>query len=154
MSTVSPRTTHISQRREDISLAKTQPLPPIVPLPRRPFVVARTRQPQTGARSRSVSTVLSGWLGLFALLNLGDILSTYIGLANGMREGNPLMGTLLSHYGFTALVVYKVLVVLAVTGGILLLRSFSFSVARVTIVICNVLVALVVLMNILQFAMS
>jgi hypothetical protein len=58
------------------------------------------------------------------------------------------------NYGFAALIGYKLAVVVAVSAGVLLLRSFSSHIARVTIRICAVLVALVVLTNVLQFIAS
>jgi hypothetical protein len=92
-------------------------------------------------------------LGLFVLLNVGDLVSTYVALGIGMREGNPLMSALLQHYGFASLIVYKVAVVAVVGGGVLLLRRFHPRLAHVTIWVCNVLVFAAVFLNILQFNM-
>lgn len=142
---------------DHFSLAPTQPLPLIVPSMPRPFVVARVTQPvrvRPIVRPKVAGRLLPLWLAVFALLNLGDILSTYIGLSSGMREGNPLMSSLLAHYGFGALIVYKVLVVVAVTAGVLLLRTFQLKIARITIAVCNILVLLVVAMNVIQFVLS
>ena len=91
-------------------------------------------------------------LGLFALLNIADLVSTFVGLHSGMREGNPLMSGLLLHYGFAALIVYKVVVILAVTLGVYFLRSVHTRIARTTISVCNLLVLGVVLVNVAQFA--
>ncbi len=119
---------------------------PRTPRPARP----RVTRPLT--RPRAAGAYLPPLLALFAVLNLGDLASTYLGLASGMREGNPLMSTLLGHYGFGALIVYKALVILAVTGGVYLLRSFHLKIAHVTIWVCNALVFAVVVLNLVQFA--
>lgn len=103
------------------------------------------------ARSKGMGRWLSELLALFAVLNIGDIVSTYIGLAGGMREGNPLMSTMLAHYGFGALIVYKAVVIVAVTAGIYVLRAFHTSIATITICICNALVLGVVILNVVQF---
>lgn len=90
-------------------------------------------------------------LALFAVLNIGDLVSTFIGLQGGMREGNPLMNALLTHYGFGALIFYKVLVIVAVTAGIYVLRAFHTKIATLTIWVCNALVLGVVIMNVVQY---
>ncbi len=88
---------------------------------------------------------------VFAVLNAADLISTFVGLHHGMREGNPLMSMLLATYGFAALVFYKVIVVAAVAFGVRLLREFRVSVAKVTIVVCNLLVLFVVIANVAQY---
>jgi hypothetical protein len=93
---------------------------------------------------------LAFWIALFCLLNAGDLLSTYLALGIGMREGNPLMSTLLAHFGFAALIVYKLLVVGVVGVGVVALRRFHPRLARITIVVCNALVFLAVSLNVLQ----
>jgi hypothetical protein len=151
---VPPHTTHTTRNdwhtREQLPVAKTQPLP--VTEMASPHAYAT--RPQALARSRPGGMPLLVWLGIFGLLNGVDILSTWVGLANGMHEGNPLMSTLLGNYGFGALIGYKLAVVVTVSAGVLLLRSFSSHIARLTIRICAVLVALVVLTNVLQFIAS
>src|SRR5258707_6999712 len=97
---------------------------------------AYAARPQALARPRPGGMPLLVWLGIFGLLNGVDILSTWVGLANGMREGNPLMDGLLGNYGFGALIGYKFPVVLAVNACVLLLRSFSSHITCVTIRIC------------------
>jgi|SRR5579859_30570 len=104
-----------------------------------------------GAPARTALVKLALSLVLFALLNAGDLVSTYAGLHSGMREGNPLMSGLLVQYGFAALIVYKAVVIVAVSVGVYLLRTFSKVIATATIWVCNVLVCAVVVMNILQF---
>lgn len=103
------------------------------------------------ARARDRGHWLPELLALFAVLNIGDLVSTFIGLAGGMREGNPLMSTLLAHYGFGALIFYKVVVIVAVTAGIYILRAFHTSIATITIWVCNALVFGVVVMNVVQY---
>jgi len=91
------------------------------------------------------------WLALFAILNAFDLITTYIDLHAGMREGNPLMRALLNQNGFGALIFYKALMVIVVSVGILLLsRSYS-RLSRITLAICNVLVLAVVLSNFIQY---
>jgi hypothetical protein len=123
----------------------------------RPFVVTRMVQPMTStsrlpARARWSIAFLPAMLALFAVLNVLDLVSTFIGLHSGMREGNPLMSGLLLHYGFGALIIYKVVVILAVTLGVYFLCSIHMRIARTTISVCNVLVLGVVLVNVAQFA--
>ncbi len=109
----------------------------------KPHVVARAR----GKRGHWLPQLLA----LFAVLNVGDLVSTFIGLEGGMREGNPLMNALLMHYGFGALIFYKVLVIVAVTAGVYVLRAFHKSIANITIWVCNALVFGVVVMNVVQY---
>lgn len=125
----------------------------------RPFVIARTMPARAAvaasaarpARLPATRSFLVPLLGLFALLNAGDLASTYVGLLHGMREGNPLMGALLAQYGFGALILYKLLVIAAVVAGIMFLRAFHRRVASVTIWVCNALVLLVVVINVAQY---
>ena len=139
-------------RGDHFSLELTRPL--VVRHPARPFVVgsapARARA-RAAARARARLGMLPVWLGLFALLNAGDLISTYVGLHGGLHEGNPLMDGLLMHFGFSALIVYKVLVVVAVSLGVMMLRRFHRGISSVTIGICNVLVLGVVILNVLQY---
>jgi hypothetical protein len=155
---VPPHTPHttgsVRQTREQLAVAKTEPLLASEMAPPHPYGALRAARPRAFARPHTGGMPLLVWLGVFALLNGVDILSTWVGLANGMREGNPLMSALLGNYGFAALIGYKLAVVVAVSAGVLLLRSFSSHIARVTIRICAVLVALVVLTNVLQFIAS
>ena len=91
------------------------------------------------------------WLALFAILNACDLLTTYLDLHAGMREGNPLMRILLEQDGFGALVFYKALMVLVVSAGILALSRGYPLLSRITLAICNVLVLAVVLSNFIQY---
>ncbi|MFI5271519.1 MAG: DUF5658 family protein [Ktedonobacterales bacterium] len=125
----------------------------------RPFVVARAAPPRAAhpvAPPRAARPHASGALllalALFALLNAGDIVSTFVGLQGGLREGNPLMSVLLMRYGFSALIAYKLLVIGVVAAGVFLLRDLHLRVAHVTMWICNLLVLGVVLSNIVQYA--
>lgn len=103
---------------------------------------------------RRAFPVLALWIALFALLNAGDLISTYVALGIGMREGNPLMSALLARYGFEALIVYKLLVIAVVGCGVLLLRRFHARLANITILICNALVFLAVFLNVLQLRIA
>lgn len=100
---------------------------------------------------RRTTQLLVASLLLYAAVNIADLVSTYVGLRHGLREGNPLMSHLLGAYGFSALILYKVFVVAVVSCGVLILRNAYPRVARVTVVVCNLLVAGAVLLNIMQF---
>lgn len=137
-------------------LYATRPLwtPQSLPAEMRHMLWQANSDGHDGGRARKVrdgGRWLPELLVLFAVLNIGDIVSTFIGLAGGMREGNPLMSMLLEHYGFGALIFYKALVIVAVTAGIYLLRAFHTSIATITIWICNALVLGVVVMNVVQY---
>ena len=93
------------------------------------------------------------WLAVYVAFNVGDLVSTYIGLHSGLHEGNPLMGSLLREHGFGALIVYKLLVVIAVVVGVQVLRHRHARLASITITICNTLVGLAVLLNLVQYAL-
>jgi hypothetical protein len=101
--------------------------------------------------ARRFSPALIAWLVVFVLLNVGDLVSTYLALAIGFHEGNPLMSVLLVRYGFSALIVYKLGVVLVVGLGVALLRRFHPRLALVTLIVCNVLVFAAVALNVVQF---
>jgi hypothetical protein len=90
-------------------------------------------------------------LVIFALLNVGDLASTYLGLAHGLNEGNPLMKQLLLHYGFGALIADKLLVVIAVTAGALVLRRLDRHIAHAVSMVCDGLILLVVVSNVVQY---
>jgi hypothetical protein len=92
-------------------------------------------------------------LAVFALLNLGDLASTYLGIMHGLNEGNPIMSRLLAHYGFSALIADKLIVIGAVTWGALLLARLDWRVAHIIALVCDTLILLVVISNIVQFAM-
>ena len=91
------------------------------------------------------------WLALFAVLNAADLLTTYLDLHVGMREGNPLMRVLLEQDGFGALVFYKALMVVVVSVGILALSRGYPMLSRITLAVCNLLVLVVVLSNFIQY---
>jgi hypothetical protein len=101
--------------------------------------------------ARRTIQLLVASLLLYAAVNIADLVSTYIGLRHGLREGNPLMSHLLATYGFSSLILYKVFVIAVVSCGVLILRNAYPRVARVTVVVCNLLVAGAVLLNIMQF---
>ena len=90
------------------------------------------------------------WLLFFAVLNGLDLLTTYVDLHAGMREGNPLMRVLLDQQGFGALIAYKMLMVLVVSAGVVLLHRHYPQLSRVTLGICNLLVLAVVISNVVQ----
>lgn len=90
-------------------------------------------------------------LGLFATLNGGDLVSTWIDLRAGLREGNPFMSFLLAQHGFAALIFYKILVV-GIVGVVMgSLWPVHPRLVGITLVICNVLVFGAVAINVMQF---
>ncbi len=91
------------------------------------------------------------WLALFAILNACDLLTTYLDLQAGMREGNPLMHHLLTNYGFGALIFYKLLMVVIVSLGIAALSRGYPTLSKITLVLCNGLVLVVVISNFVQY---
>jgi hypothetical protein len=125
-----------------------------LPLPQddRPFAVSRVDEPSRRARvMRLGGGALGVAIALFVVLNAGDVVSTYLGLQNGLHEGNPLMSRLLDHFGFGALVIYKLAVVIVVVKGIAFLQTINGGAARLTIWVCNTLVFAVVILNVAQY---
>lgn len=138
----------------NVDLYATRPLWTPQPSAAKMRRTARRSDGQDAAHARKAregGRWLPELLALFAVLNIGDIVSTFVGLSGGMREGNPLMSTLLTHYGFGALIVYKALVIVAVAVGIYILRAFHTSIATITIGVCNALVLGVVVLNVVQY---
>lgn len=115
--------------------------------PTTPF---RAHIAQAGAQSRH-------WLlwpmALYLVFNLGDLLSTYLGLRHGLKEGNPLMNAMLTWNGFTAVIDYKLIVTLSVLAGLWLVSGWNIRAARAALLICNCMVALVVALNLAQYVM-
>lgn len=139
-------------KRRNADIYATRPLWTAQSLPAEMRHAARRHAKSHAARTRGKGGHwLPQLLVLFAVLNVGDLVSTFIGLEGGMREGNPLMNALLMHYGFGALILYKVLVIVAVTAGVYVLRAFHKSIANITIWVCNALVFGVVVMNVVQY---
>jgi len=129
----------------------TRPLAVSVPPDAVPYPgSARAEIQRSPLRIDYFQTVL---LVLFALLNAGDLFTTYLGLAQGLNEGNPLMNELLAHYGFGALIADKLLVITAVTSGSLLLHRLDWRIAHAIALVCNALIFLVVVSNVVQFLM-
>lgn len=114
------------------------------------------RSPAAGVQSSRAFSIrghLLIVLGLvaYALLNLGDLITTRVGLTMGLREGNPLMSRLLHAYGFDALIFYKVLVVAFVTVGVCYLMRRHLRIAALTLLLCSLLVGSAVVLNLVQF---
>src|SRR5260370_39750561 len=97
---------------------------------------------------RRVLSMLDSGIGLFGVLNIGDLVSTYVALGGGFREGNPLMRALLARYGFAALILYKGGVIATVGVGVLLLRRSHPRPAELTLAVCNLLVLAPVPLNV------
>jgi hypothetical protein len=128
--------------------ASIAPIAPSAPLII-PGVAQGVAQPVSGQTLRTV------WIpaALYLALNVGDVVSTYVGLQHGLAEGNPLVAALLTHDGFGALIVYKVIITLLVLLGVWVLSAWSDRAARLAVLICNALVALVVILNVAQVAL-
>lgn len=86
----------------------------------------------------------------FALLNIGDLLSTWIDLHSGMREGNPFMSMLLAQHGFGALIAYKAVVVGVVGVVVSALWDSRPRLVGWTLVACDLLVFSAVAVNVMQ----
>lgn len=60
---------------------------------------------------------LRGWFMLFIVLNMADLISTFVILQGGMVAGNPIGAFLLHHVGiFIVMVIKIVLIGLAILG--------------------------------------
>ncbi len=90
-------------------------------------------------------------IGLFAALNIGDLVSTWVDLHAGLREGNPFMNMLLAQHGFGALIAYKALVVMIVGLVMISLWPARPRLVALTLAICNLLVLVAVAANVLQY---
>lgn len=90
-------------------------------------------------------------VGMFAALNVGDLLSTWIDLRAGLREGNPFMSMLLTQHGFGALICYKLIVVGLVGAITVALWGVRPRLVGLTLLICDLLVFAAVTINVLQF---
>ncbi len=101
-------------------------------------------------RRGALSAGLLLWLVVYTLLNVGDLLSTYVGLQAGLHEANPLMSNLLAQNGFGALIAYKLVVIVAVVAGAIALYRMRPRAAFLTVHICNGLVFLAVFLNVAQ----
>jgi hypothetical protein len=108
------------------------------------------RMDVTNMRRKAVSLAPLG-VALFVVLNIADLLSTYVALGIGFHEGNPLMSALLARFGFVALIGYKAAVIAIVCGGVLLLRRPHPRLAGVTLAACNAVVLVAVALNVLQY---
>jgi hypothetical protein len=91
-------------------------------------------------------------LATFGLLNLSDLISTWVDLHDGMHEGNPVMSQLLLQHGFGALIAYKIFVV-AVVGFVAVgLWSIRPRLIAGTLVACNLLILVAVVSNVWQYS--
>jgi hypothetical protein len=95
-----------------------------------------------------------GLLALFAAVNTGDLISTWVDLHAGLREGNPFMSMLLTQHGFGALIMYKVLVVALVSVITLLLWPERPRLVSYTLLACNLLVCCAIAVNVVQFPLA
>jgi hypothetical protein len=101
--------------------------------------------------SRTVSPRVIILVALFAILNAGDLISTWIDLEAGLQEGNPLMSLLLMRHGFGALILYKTIVVCFVSAITIFLWSARPRLVGLTLLACDVLVFGAIVVNVLQF---
>jgi hypothetical protein len=109
----------------------------------------------TGCKEEDVQQRIALWtralLVLFAALNIGDLLSTWLDLRAGLHEGNPLMNVLLAQHGFAALILYKVFVIGVVAVVAAAMWRDRPKLVAITLVACNVLVLGAVAINVLQY---
>jgi len=97
-----------------------------------------------------VKQVLTGKLPLqtetsfFILANVLDIFMTYILLINGAIEANPLANFILQRWGFHAMIVFKLVIVVVVCIIAQLIATRNVKTARFLLVTGSVLVGLVV----------
>lgn len=87
----------------------------------------------------------------FIVLNFADLISTNLALRHGFIEGNPLMRMLLNTYGFASLVDYKLFVIGTVFLGTIWLSGYHRKLSYTTLLICNALIGLAVVVNLVQF---
>ncbi len=100
----------------------------------------------------SVRAHLLTWLAaLYVALNVCDVVSTALGLRQGMLEGNPLMSALLAQHGFGALILYKAAITLAVLLGMSVLRLWNARGALGALLVCDALLCVVVCSNVAQY---
>jgi hypothetical protein len=151
MTTILPASSDPQQSAVMEDTWSTQPLLVSAPPTRILYAVSDHTAMESTARPSSYLLVVL--LAVFALLNLGDLASTYFGIMHGLNEGNPIMRRLLAHYGFSALIADKLIVIAAVTWGALLLSRLDWRVARIIALVCDTLLLLVVISNVVQFAM-
>ena len=151
MTTISPASSEQLKSTAMQDSWSTVPLAVTVPPTRVLYAVSDRRA--IGGTALPRGFLLGALLVLFALLNFGDLATTYVGLLHGLNEGNPLMSHLLARYGFGALIADKVVVIAAVSCGAFVLRRFSSRMSHVVALVCDSLVMLVVLSNIIQYAM-
>ena len=120
--------------------------------PERPVAASLPLQASAPVRTRAAafSLSLAIWLVVYLLLNVGDLVSTYLGLQAGLHEANPLMSGLLAQNGFGALIAYKLVVIVAVVGGAIALLRMHPRAAYLTVHVCNSLVFLAVFLNVAQ----
>ena len=117
----------------------------------RPHAASLPQRTRHSARTHAaVRPSLVLWLVVYVLLNVGDLVSTYVGLRAGLREANPLMSGLLAQSGFGALIAYKLAVIVAVVGGAIALIRMHPRAAYLTVHVCNGLVFLAVFLNVAQ----
>jgi hypothetical protein len=151
MTTILPASSDPQQSAVTEDTWSTQP--PLVSAPPTRILYAVSDRTAMESTARPSSYLLVILLAVFALLNLGDLASTYVGIMHGLNEGNPLMSRLLAHYGFSALIADKLIVIAAVTWGALLLARLDWRVAHIIALVCDTLILLVVISNVVQFAM-
>jgi hypothetical protein len=151
MTTILPAASDPQQSDVTEDAWSTEPLLVGAPPTRILYAVSDHTAMESAARPNSYLLVVL--LVVFALLNLGDLASTYFGIMHGLNEGNPIMSQLLARFGFSALIADKLIVIAAVTWGALLLSRMNWRIARIIALVCDTLILLVVISNVVQFAM-
>jgi hypothetical protein len=86
-------------------------------------------------------------VGLFLLLNLFDVITTYIGLRIGLTEGNLFPAWILRQFGEWAMYSSKAILMIMVLVGVLGLR---FALKRQFFLITNTWLLFLVMLNVAQ----
>lgn len=82
--------------------------------------------------------IISLSFGVFVVLNIIDFFATRLILSKGGREFNPVVRWTLDNYGWTGFIGLKVLVL-----GIIGVQLFAGSMSLITIVLLNIIYAIV-----------
>lgn len=89
----------------------------------------------------------------FLFIQIGDVLTTYIGLRAGLHEVNPVARSLLMAYGEPAIYVLKAVGVALILGCLLVLGR-CYARLGLALRVTNALGALVLLSNVLNLVLE
>ncbi len=89
----------------------------------------------------------------FLFIQIGDMLTTYVGLRAGLHEANPVARSLLMAYGEPAIYVLKAVGVAVILGCLLVLGRY-YTRLGLALRVTNGLGALVLLSNLLNLVLE